>query len=124
MAETVDDGDSLKKADEFEPKEEKLGSIQMNSGFEFAPKDDPQDENLGIHFYINECSRNLFKQKYSSSAPNLRIEKMSRLRTLHFVLSYLNYQILRLTGFNEFIASFQFQSVDFQISKKQKSIII
>ena len=94
MAETVDDGDSLKKADEFEPKEEKLGSIQMNSGFEFAPKDDPQDENRGIHFYINECSRNLFKQKYSSSAPNLRIEKCQDC-VLYIVLGYLNFQILR-----------------------------
>ena len=50
MAETVD---FSKKANEIESKEEKLGSMELKSGFECAQ----QDENLGINsiFYIIVC---------------------------------------------------------------------
>ena len=49
MAETVD---SSKKANEFEHKEEKLVSMEMNTRLEFAQKDDLQEENRGIDYYI------------------------------------------------------------------------
>ena len=54
MAETVD---FSKKANEIESKEEKLGSMELKSGFECAQQDDPHDENWGINsiFYIIVC---------------------------------------------------------------------